>query len=337
MRQRAHFIIWVFVLACAQIGLAFNPAAGDFSKANPSDLRIMSYNTARNFISDSTKDALFARILQCVNPDIIAFQEIEEGITTSQLVTRLSTILPPSSTWTVHFGLSDGYIRTVLVSRFPLSMQRFDTTPSSEVRGVNMALVDLPNATYGSADIYPMVIHLKAYAGEPNTSRRQKACDAIAKWLGDIRTPGGDIDLPTSTPAIVLGDTNFVDPDPQQPEVTLRTGDIVNNATYGPDIKPDWDGTDLLDVQPADPYTGDKDTYPSGTTNPTSRIDRFYITDSALGVVNSFILNTKTMTPSQRTAAGLQNGDTDNASDHLPIVVDLNILVPVTVSRIEIE
>ncbi|MCX7626593.1 MAG: hypothetical protein N2Z21_10365, partial [Candidatus Sumerlaeaceae bacterium] len=124
---------------------------------------------------------------------------------------------------------------------------------------------------------------------------------------------------------------------PQQPEVTLRTGDIVDNATYGPDIKPDWDASDLLDVAPKDPYTGDPDTYPSGTTDPTSRIDRIYVTNSVLGVVNAFVLNTKTMTASQRAAAGLQSGDTDNASDHLPVVADFAILVPVTLSQWKVE
>lgn len=334
-RHEILFSLLVLLTFC-QEAVAWNPAAGDLSKARPSDIRVMAYNTARNFISDSTKDALFERILQAVNPDIISFEEIEDTITTSQMVTRLNSILPTSSTWTVHLGLSDGYIRTVLASRFPQSRQILDTAPPSEIRGVNAALVDLPDGVY-LTDIYPMAVHLKAYAGGTNTQRRQKACDALAKWFGDLRTPGGAIDLPTSTPALVMGDFNFVDPDPQQPEITLRTGDIVDNATYGPDIKPDWDGSDLLDVTPTDPYTGDPDTYPSGTTNPTSRIDRIYITESVLGVVNAFVLNTQTMTSAQRAAAGLQSGDTDNASDHLPIVADFAILVPVTLSHWSLE
>jgi endonuclease/exonuclease/phosphatase family metal-dependent hydrolase len=336
MWQRVRFLLALSFLCCWQALYAWNPAAGDFSKEHPTDIRVMAYNTARNFIADSTKDALFQRILQAANPDIISFEEIVDTITTSQLVTRLNTILPTSSTWTVHLGNSDGFIRTVLATRYPQSMQITDTTPTSEVRGVNAALVDLPDDVY-AGDLYPMCVHLKAFAGGTNTQRRQKACDALAKWFGDIRTSGGAIDLPTSTPALVMGDFNFVDPDPQQPEVTLRTGDIVDNATYGPDIAPDWDATDLLDVTPSDPFTGDTDTYPSGTTNPTSRIDRIYITDSVLGVVHAFVLNTKTMTASQLAAAGLQSGDTDNASDHLPIVADFALMVPVTLSQWSVE
>jgi len=333
--SKVHKILLLVLLLQSRLLFGFAPQSGDLSKDHPSDLRVMSYNTARNFISVSTQDARFARILQAVSPDIIGFQEIEDTITTSQLVTRLNTVLPYGAPWQVNLGKSDGYIRTVLATRYPQSRQITDTVPPSEVRGVNAALVDLP--TSAGVDVYPMVIHFKAYAGGTNTAKRQKACDAIAKWLGDLRTPGGDIDLPTSTPALVFGDTNFVDPDPQQPEVTLRTGDIVDNATYGPDIKGDWDGTDILDVQPADPFTGDKDTYPSGTTDPTSRIDRMYITDSVLQVVHAFVLNTATMTSSQLAAAGLQAGDTDNASDHLPIVIDLTTVLPVQVSLISFE
>jgi endonuclease/exonuclease/phosphatase family metal-dependent hydrolase len=336
MFARRALLLCHFALTLTTRLVAYDPSTGDFSKAHPSDIRIMAYNTARKFISDSTKDALFQRILQAVKPDIISFEEIEDGITTAQLVTRLNSILPTSSTWTVHLGLSDGYVRTVLASRYPQSMNITDTIPASEVRGVNAGLVNLPDATYPT-DIYPMCVHLKAFAGGTNTTRRQKACDALAKWFGDLRTPGGAVDLPTSTPALVMGDFNFVDPDPQQPEVTLRTGDIVDNATYGPDIKGDWDATDLLDVTPADPYTGDTDTYPSGTTNPSSRIDRIYITDSVLGVVHAFVLNTKTMTATQRSGAGLQDGDTDNASDHLPIVADFAVMLPVTLSRWQLE
>jgi len=332
-----HRIISVLVLVlCARFATAYAPATGNFSKDHPSDIRVMAYNTARYFISDSTKDAYFQRILKAVNPDIISFEEIQDAITTTQLVSRLNSILPTSSTWTVHLGLSDGYIRTVLASRYPQSMQILDTIPASGVRGVNAGLIDLPNGTYPT-DLYAMAIHLKAYAGGTNTTARQKSCDALAKWFGDLRTPGGAIDLPTSTPAMVMGDFNFVDTDPQQPEVTLRTGDIQDNATYGPDIKGDWDNSDLLDVQPADPYTGDRDTYPSGSTNPTSRIDRFYITDSVFSVVHAFVLNTQTMTAAQLAAAGLQSGDTKNASDHLPIVADFNVMVPVTLAAWEVE
>jgi hypothetical protein len=92
-------------------------------------------------------------------------------------------------------------------------------------------------------------------------------------------------------------------------------------------VKGDWDVSNLLDVMPRDPYTSDFDTWPSSTANPTSRLDRFYITDSAVAVANGFILNTKNMSVAQLAAAGLQANDTDDdaSADHLPVVIDLTI------------
>ncbi len=318
---------------------AWNPAAGDFSKSDPGHVRVLAWNVLGNFISAPATDDEFQRILTVLQPDIIGMEEIAAGLTAAQIQARLDALMPLGGTnhWTVHLGKSDGFNQCILATRHPQSLAITDTTPASEVRGVNGALVDLPNATYAK-DIYVMVIHLKAFAGGTNTARRQTACDALAKWFGDLRSAGGSVNLPADTPALVMGDTNFVDANPQQPEVTLRTGDIIDNATYGPDVKGDWDNTDLVDVTPADPYTGDTDTYPSGTTGPTSRIDRFYYTDSAAAVARSFVFNTRAMSAGARTAAGLLAADSETISDHLAIVTDFAVtMAPVTLSLFRAE
>ncbi|MFH0795090.1 MAG: endonuclease/exonuclease/phosphatase family protein [bacterium] len=302
---------------------AFDPTNGDFTKSDPDHVRVMAYNTHGDFIITSSTDDEYQRILQAIDPDIIVMEEIGVSLTSATIQTRLDSVLPlgGGQKWGVHMGLSDGFNRNIVASRWTETMQITDTTPASEVRGVTATLIDLPNATYAT-DIYVMGIHLKAFAGGTNTTRRQKACDALAKWFGDIRTSGGSINLAANTPAFVTGDFNFVDTDPQQPEMTLRTGDIQDNATYGADIKGDWDVSDLTDLQPADPNTADTDTWASGSTNPTSRLDRFYYTDSAVTVVHSFVLNTLTMSSGALTAAGLVFTDSQNASDHLPVVAD---------------
>ena len=298
----------------------------------------MAYNTHGDFIITSSTDDEYQRILQAIDPDIIVMEEIDPSITSATLQSRFDSVLPlgGGNHWAVHLGLSDTFNRNIVCSRWTEKMQITDTTPASEVRGVTATLIDLPDATY-STDIYIMGIHLKAFAGGTNTTRRQTACDALAKWFGDIRSSGGSINLTSNTPALVTGDFNFVDTDPQQPEVTLRTGDIQNNATYGADIKGDWDVSDLTDLQPADPNTADIETWPSGTTNPTSRLDRFYYTDSAVTVAHSFVLNTLAMTSGALTAAGLVSTDSGTASDHLPVVADFAVsTVPVELSVFEL-
>ena len=133
------------------------------------------------------------------------------------------------------------------------------------------------------------------------------------------------ISLPDLTPMVVMGDFNFVAG--PQPEITLRTGDIQDNATYGPDVKGDWADVDLIDPAPVNPDNGNANTWPSYKEKPTSRIDRFYLTGSAATVVGGFILNTLTMSPADLVSAGLQKKDTTNefSADHLPVVIDLRL------------
>ena len=53
---------------------------------------------------------------------------------------------------------------------------------------------------------------------------------------------------PPNTPMAVMGDLNIVDS--LDPLNNLITGNIVNEATYGADSPPDWDGTVLADAHP---------------------------------------------------------------------------------------
>jgi endonuclease/exonuclease/phosphatase family metal-dependent hydrolase len=201
---------------------------------------------------------------------------------------------------------------------------------------VTIALADLPDASY-PLDVYLLAVHLKC-CGSPGGSEdvsRQRSADAIANWLGDargaIRPSGNNIVLPANTPVIVLGDFNLVGG--PQPENTLLTGDIQAEATFGTDIQGDWDVSDITNLNPLDPFTGNNFTWQGNATYPPSALDRFMVTDSAFTVASKFVLNTNTMTQLALTAAGLQAGDTltQNSSDHLPIIVDLRINNPCAV------
>jgi len=312
---------------------AFDPLNGDYSKDNPLDVRLVSYNTHGNFIADPSKDAAFNRILAAMNPDVICLQEMPGSISATAVANRLNSVLPiPGGAWDIHVGLLGG-TRNVLASRYPLTLKRTDTIPASSTRGITLTLADLPDAEY-DVDVYLLGVHLKC-CGDPGGSEdasRQDSADAMANWLGDARgvsrPSGNNISLPVNTPMIALGDFNLVGG--PNPENTIVTGDIQQESEYGPDVKGDWDVSDLTNLNPLDPFTGDNFTWQGSSSFDPSPLDRMFYTDSAVTVADSFILNTDTMTPQALTAAGLLATDTleSSTSDHLPIAMDLRLVTP---------
>jgi endonuclease/exonuclease/phosphatase family metal-dependent hydrolase len=189
--------------------------------------------------------------------------------------------------------------------------------------------VDLPDANY-EKDLYLVCAHFQAKGGQENIEARQEHADAIMGWIRDIKTPGDEINLPASTPIVVLGDFNVYDTDPAYHLTTLLTGDIVNEDEYGADIAPDWDNTSLADALPRhnaseeDVYTWRDDTQ---EFNP-GVLDRILYTDSVIAVSHAFVLNTTVMTEAELAGAGLKADDVmldpeTGRYDHLPLVVDI--------------
>ena len=105
---------------------------------------------------------------------------------------------------------------------------------------------------------------------------------------------------------------------------TLLTGDIQNEATYGPDFSPDWDGTRLSELpciqtdQPMN-YTwrNDYSEWPAG------KLDYILVQDGAVRVLRSFALETASMSAQRLNVYGLESGDALEASDHFIVVADL--------------
>jgi hypothetical protein len=170
-----------------------------------------------------------------------------------------------------------------------------------------------------------MNAHYRCCGG--NDPERQRQSDALVNWMRDARTPGGNVNLPHGTPMMVLGDLNIVEG--PQPLETLLDGNIVNNALFGPDSPPDWDGSRNADAFPLhngagpESYTWRNDLEPFDP----GRLDYITYTDSALHLGKRFVLNTVAMSDALLASTGLQRFDAilDNVGqnyDHLPVVVD---------------
>lgn len=309
-------------------------------KASSQHVRVMSFNVGWDSIfpdgdpqnnqwRQDSKGTEFKRILKAVEPDIVCLQEINQVRDPQQMAGILDETLPLSDgkMWQAHSGQDN-----VIVARFDLLMKTDKLVHRGSVinLGHAMALVDLPDTEYEN-DLYLICAHFQAQGGQTNVQARQEHADAIIAWIGDAKTPGGEIDLPLGTPIVVLGDFNVYDTDPAHHLTTLLDGDIENEARYGQDIMPDWDETGLADAMPRHNGVGEETyTWRDDTQefNP-GVLDRILYTDSVILVENAFVLNTTFMAEDELEAAGLEAGDVmldteTGRYDHLPLAVDIS-------------
>lgn len=289
----------------------------DFSATQGQALRILTWNVSGNFLSNAALDKTFERILSHLSPDVMVFQEFTAAMANG-LPQRLEQIL--GQTWHVFGGIRTGIYQNMIASQYPLADTTQDTLPPSGIRGVTMARIDLPDARF-SRDIYLMGVHLQCCDSPEFLRQRQRSADAIISWIQDGKTQGGLINLPVSTPVVILGDFNFTGSPGS--ELTIQTGKISDKSLFGPSAGPDWDGSDLTDLAPRDSVTGNIHTWPSSSGNPHLRYDRIFYTDAAVKKAKGLVLNTLALSKEQLKKAGLKKEDTQMASDHLPLVVDL--------------
>ncbi|MGD2158525.1 MAG: endonuclease/exonuclease/phosphatase family protein [Anaerolineales bacterium] len=342
-------ILWVTLGGCqtgplektVQVPSPAGQGLGVEFLAKPSQrhIRVLSFNVGwdsifpdddpqnDNFRQDSSGEQ-FVRIISATQPDVLCLQEINPVRDPQGVADILDEVLPLEAgrRWQAHSG-SDN----VIAVRFELIMRSQAVVRTALITnfGHAMALVDLPDGAY-KGDLYLICAHFKSQGGERNISARQEHADAIVGWLRDVKTSGGEADLPSGTPIIVLGDFNVYDTDPHHHLTTLLTGDIQDEEQYGPDIAPDWDDTSLTDALPRHNGAGEA-TYTWRDDNQEfnpGELDRILYTDSVLRVDNSFVLNTMIMSAEELEAVGLQAGDVALAPesgcyDHLPLVVDV--------------
>jgi endonuclease/exonuclease/phosphatase family metal-dependent hydrolase len=306
------------------------PARSFLEKPDSADIRIMTWNVGRNSIFPgatptewSGRPAGFARLMNALQPDVLCLEEVELGKgPVKELLDRLMPL--PGEGWHTW-----GEFDVVIASRYPLSMLESQVIKEEKRKRAHaMALVDLP----GTRDLYVVAVHNQSRSGDENVAMRRRQSDMISAWLRDARTPGGAIDLPARTPFVILGDMNVVKSDPGLHVTTLLTGDVLNDAEFGPDAKPDWDGTDLTDALPQQNATlPDNFTWRDDNQDfPRTALDRIIYSDSVLHVDNKFVVNTKAMDKALLERFGLEADDelrdpATNNYDHMPVVVDVHV------------
>ncbi len=285
----------------------------EISKEDTSLLRIMNWNVYNDGLLDPNRQQYYNRILQAINPDIIAFNEMWNS-TISQVQSRLNEILPlQNGSWDA-VKLDGG---NITASRFQI-LQSWLVYPGQRITA---SLIDLPERF--EKDILIINCHYKCCGGAANDATRQREVDATISFILDAKTSGGVITLPHNTPFVITGDLNLVGD--RQQLITLTTGEIINTQLFGNGAPPDWDNTELEDI--ISPQTDKRTAYSwrnDQSTFPPGRLDFQIFSNSIVNVEKQFILQTEVMTQTRLNQYSLQQFDTRNASDHFPKVTDVS-------------
>ena len=281
------------------------PATIGLTRAAPTDVRVVTWNVVHLDDFPVSQSAAADRVFSALDPDIVSLQELYNA-TAATVASRFETYLPsgPGEGWQAA-KQND----CIVVTRFSIVSQW-------GLDG-NLAVLLDADAVLGH-DILLVSAHLPCCT---NNSGRQAEADHIMQFFRDAMTAGGIVDVPNGTIFMITGDLNLVG-DSQQ-LVTLLTGDIVNNATYGADFAPDWDGTGLGDDVSSQTERRFAYTWRSDTSGyAPGRLDFLIYSNSLLAVENNFSLYSPEMSAGQLSLYGILAGDVTTVSDHLPHIAD---------------
>lgn len=277
------------------------PPRGTMLPARPADaLRIVSYNVLRS--GPTQRPDPFRRILSAIEPDVVLLQEWDRP---DSIAAWFNAHLSHAGIWHVRAG--EGGV--AIVSRHPLEKAGPDAVviapegpearPYRPVRVVT-ALADTP-----IGGVLLASVHLKCCGTAGSVEDRTRLSEARAvnaavhKGIDDDRVAhvviGGDFNLVGSRPPIDLARAAL---DADGSDLALASARVLGDyASYT------WSDA-ASDFSPG-------------------RLDFIAFSDASAWAVTAFVLDTAKLGQAALDAAGLLRDDSANASDHLPVVVDL--------------
>jgi len=270
--------------------------------------RLVTYNTLYTGILEPDRQPKFQRIIQALDPDIIALQEHSEWNEIGDIISSWF----PEDTWYQGYTFRD----LVVLSKYPIINQA--NLISSERTMCALLQTDDP--------INPYLLILNShFSCCDNDDDRQEQVDELVQVLREWRlNDNGPFDLPEGTPMLHVGDFNFVGYREQIETVTA--GNIQDEGNYGNDFPLDWDGTAITDLFSRQTHKRMAYTWRSdGSSFNPGKLDYVLYTGSNLSILNHFVLNTLAMPDSVLNEWELEAEDTNEASDHLPRIVDFMV------------
>jgi endonuclease/exonuclease/phosphatase family metal-dependent hydrolase len=272
---------------------------------------LLDYNASGNGVLDwSTNSAqvqAIGRQVAYLNPDIITFEEIPNS-KTYEMTNFVKVWLP--GYYLATNSATDGFIRSVIASRYPISRSQSWLAKSSLssfgysgtfTRDLFEAQVQLPGST---TPLHVFVTHLKCCSDATSVQRRAAEARAVSNFFVTVFLPTNGQHAHT-----LRGDLNEdIDEPPSGSGQPIQT--LTSSAT----------GLHL--TTPLNPYTNDKLTWSLRSPPLTIRFD--YILPCGLlfsNIVSSQSFRTDLL---PNPPPPLQGSDSATASDHLPVFMSFN-------------
>jgi endonuclease/exonuclease/phosphatase family metal-dependent hydrolase len=270
----------------------------------------VTYNTHGNQIEDWSTNApqvqAIGRQMSHLKPDIITFQEIP--LTNTYQMANFVTAFLPGYFLATNSG-TDGFIRSVILSRFPITRSQkwldgvslvpfgYTNSPSTFTRDLFEAQISVPGF---KMPLHVFTTHLKSGQGSDDSARRGAEASAISNFFAT-----GFLITNSARPYVVTGDMNEdIDrPPSSNPQSIERL------------ISPP---TGLKLTTPVNPFSASELTFDIRTTL-TRRYD--YILPGNIlftNMASSQIFRTDLLASPP---PPLQADDDMTASDHLPVMM----------------
>ncbi|MEE2681592.1 MAG: endonuclease/exonuclease/phosphatase family protein [Planctomycetota bacterium] len=290
-----------------QLDLAAAPPARDepLERERAEDLRLVSWNVRFDSPWEDSLADSFRRLVRALDPDILNFQEIYNHSPAETRQRFIDWLGENPDDW-----YAVGNADCITVSRHPIRY--------SEELDTNLAVLietdDLLDRSLLIVNAHPPCC--------TNDEGRQEEIDQMLALLRRVRA-GEHPQIPANVAVQLTGDMNLVGL-AQQLE-SLVTGDIVDEATWGPDVAPDVDGSALFDTTPL--LTEQRLSYTYRNDSPFAsywpgRLDVSIVSDSVLELGRQLILETRFMS-GQRLDEYQLLAEDSASSDHLPLVTDV--------------
>ncbi len=249
------------------------------------------------------------RQMQYLNPDIITFNEIPvTNNCTAQMADFVAAFRP--GYYLATNSMDDGYIRSVILSRFPIisstshlhgsDLSPYGYTGSGFTRDLFEAQISVPGFPQ---PLHVFVVHLKSSQDADSSAKRAAEAGAVSNFLATVYLPAN-----SQQPCVLSGDMNedILQPPTGNPQSIQR---LVSAPT----------GLQL--TTPVNPFTDSELTWSIQDTNtgPSVRYDYILPCGSLFSnIVNSQVFRTDLLYP---VPSNLYSNDDATASDHLPVIM----------------